>query len=91
MGEEGRLHLGGAQPGLPQLDDLLGAAKDAEVPLLIAADGYYLRGRFAPTQAAVEAALSGLDLPVLWHRRGTTEFLERAMEGKPQEALPVPS
>jgi acetyl-CoA synthetase len=41
--------------------------------------------------AAVEAALSGLDLPVLWHRRGTTEFLERAMEGKPQEALPVPS
>ena len=62
-----------------------------EARLLIAADGYYLRGRFAPTRAAVEAALSGLDLPVLWHRRGTTEFLERAMEGKPQEALPVPS
>jgi acetyl-CoA synthetase len=62
-----------------------------EARLLIAADGYYLRGRFAPTRAAVEAALSGLDPPVLWHRRGTTEFLERAMEGKPQEALPVPS
>ena len=62
-----------------------------EARLLIAADGYYLRGRFAPTRAAVEAALSGLDLPVLWHRRGTTEFLERTMEGKPQEALPVPS
>jgi len=63
----------------------------SQARLLLAADGYHLRGRFVPTRATVEAALSGLDLPVLWHTRGTTEFLERATEGRPEDPLPLPS
>lgn len=59
--------------------------------LLIAADGYFRRGQLVPLRPVVEAALAGLDLPVLWHTRGTTEFLERASEGKPTEAVPVPA
>ncbi|SDE62353.1 transcriptional regulator, IclR family [Thermus arciformis] len=59
--------------------------------LLIAADGHYRRGQLVPLRPVVESALFGLDLPVLWHARGTTEFLERATEGKPQEPLPVPA
>ncbi|AEV15885.1 Acetyl-coenzyme A synthetase [Thermus sp. CCB_US3_UF1] len=61
----------------------------SQARLLIAADGYYRRGQLFPLKPVVEAALSGLDLPVLWHARGTTEFLERASEGKPVEAVPV--
>ncbi|TBH21462.1 AMP-binding protein [Thermus thermamylovorans] len=57
--------------------------------LLIAADGYYRRGQLVPLRPVVEAAVSGLDLPVLWHPRGSTEFLERASEGRPVEAAPV--
>ncbi|GGM96406.1 acetyl-CoA synthetase [Thermus composti] len=59
--------------------------------LLIAADGHYRRGRLIPLRPVVEAALKGLGIPVLWHTRGTTEFLERALEGKALEAEPLPA
>ncbi|ETN88301.1 AMP-binding protein [Thermus sp. NMX2.A1] len=63
----------------------------SQARLLVAADGYFRRGQLVPLRPVVEAALSGLDLPVLWHTRGTTEFLERASEGKPADAVPVPA
>ncbi|WP_114312664.1 AMP-binding protein [Thermus caldifontis] len=63
----------------------------SQARMLLAADGYFRRGQLIPLRPVVEAALSGLDLPVLWHTRGTTEFLERASEGKPAEAIPVPA
>ncbi|WP_038047272.1 AMP-binding protein [Thermus caliditerrae] len=57
--------------------------------LLIATDSYFRRGQAIPLRPVVEAAVHGLDLPILWHPRGTTEFLERASEGRPVEAVPV--
>ncbi|AFV76309.1 acyl-CoA synthetase/AMP-acid ligase [Thermus oshimai JL-2] len=63
--------------------------KQVGAKLLVAADGYYRRGRFIPLTQGVEEAAEGL--PILWHRRGTSEFLERVSEGKPQDPLPVPS
>ncbi len=59
--------------------------------LLVATDGYFRRGRFIPLKQTVEEAVVGLDLPVLWHRRGTSEFLERIAEGRPQDPLPLPA
>ncbi|MGC8903649.1 AMP-binding protein [Thermus sp.] len=63
----------------------------SQARLLIAADGYFRRGQLVPLRPVVEAALFGLDLPVLWHPRGTTEFLERATEGQLEESWPVPA
>ncbi len=63
----------------------------SQARMLVAADGYFRRGQLIPLRPVVEAALSGLELPVLWHTRGTTEFLEWASEGKPVEAVAVPA
>ncbi len=64
---------------------------DLKPRLLVAADGYYRRGQLIPLKTTVEEALKGLDLPVLWHRRGSSEFLEEALEGPLLEAEPVDS
>ncbi|BDG16850.1 AMP-binding protein [Thermus brockianus] len=65
--------------------------RQSQARLLLAADGYYRRGQRVPLRPVVEAAIAGLDLPVLWHARGNTEFWERVSEAKPVDPVPVPA
>ncbi|KIX84386.1 AMP-binding protein [Thermus filiformis] len=64
---------------------------DLKPRLLVAADAYFRRGQPVPLRPVVEEATRGLDLPVLWHRRSSSEFLEEALEGPPLDPEPVPA
>ncbi len=55
-------------------------AEQAGARLIIAGDLYYRRGQAVPLRPTVEAVAQKLGLPVLWHPRGSTEFLEKLLE-----------
>lgn len=65
--------------------------QDLRPRLLVAADAYFYRGQPVRVREVVEAAIQGLDLKVLWHVRGSPEFLERLYEARPAEPEPVPA
>lgn len=65
--------------------------KASQARLLVAADRYYRRGQPVPLRPLVEEATRGLGLEVLWAPRGTGELLERALEARPAEPLPLPA
>jgi len=65
--------------------------EDLRPRLLVAADAYFYRGQPVRVREVVEAAIQGLDLKVLWHVRGSPEFLDRLYEARPAEPEPVPA
>jgi acetyl-CoA synthetase len=62
----------------------------ANVQLLVAAEAFCQRGELISLAPTVEAALEGLDLPVLWHRRRASSPFWRALESaEPLDPQPL--
>lgn len=63
----------------------------SEARVLVATDLTFRRGQPIPLRPLVEEATRGLGLKVLWAPRGGSEFLERILEAKEAEAIPLPA